>query len=123
MNIEEFVAYCSSKKAVTEEFPFDNDTLVCKVGPKIFALVSLKKWEEGTPSVNLKCNPERAVILREQYEDIVPGYHMSKVHWNTVYINKGVNDALIKQLVDDSYALVLKSLTKKIQQEISELLT
>lgn len=123
MNIEEFVAYCASKKAVTEEFPFDNDTLVCKVGGKIFALVSLKKWEEGEPAVNLKCDPERAILLREQFEDIVPGYHMSKVHWNTIYINKGVNDSLLKQLVDDSYALVLKSLTKKVQQQISELLT
>ena len=123
MNIEEFVGYCLAKKAATEEFPFDNDTLVFKIGGKIFALVSLRKWEEGEPSVNLKCDPERAIVLREQFDDIIPGYHMSKVHWNTVFINKGVNDSLIKQLVDDSYALVLKSLTKKVQQEINELLT
>lgn len=123
MNIEEFVGYCLAKKAATEEFPFDNDTLVFKIGGKIFALVSLRKWEEGEPSVNLKCDPERAIVLREQYNEIIPGYHMSKVHWNTVFINKGVNDSLIKQLVDDSYALVLKSLTKKVQQEINELLT
>ena len=123
MNIEEFVGYCLAKKAATEEFPFDNDTLACKIGGKIFALLSLKKWEEGEPSVNLKCDPERAIVLREQYNEIIPGYHMSKVHWNTVFINKGVTDSLIKQLVDDSYALVLKSLTKKVQQEINELLT
>ncbi len=123
MNIEEFVGYCLAKKAATEEFPFDNDTLVFKIGGKIFALVSLRKWEEGEPSVNLKCDPERAIVLREQYNEIIPGYHMSKVHWNTVFINKGVTDSLIKQLVDDSYALVLKSLTKKVQQEINELLT
>lgn len=121
MNLEEFVQYCSSKKAVTEHFPFDEDTLVLKVGGKMFALSSLKQWENGTPSANLKCDPEYAEQLRAEYDDITPGYHMSKVHWNTVAINGGVPDALVKKLIDESYQLVLKSLTKKLQKEISEL--
>ncbi|MBF6607681.1 MAG: MmcQ/YjbR family DNA-binding protein [Flavobacterium sp.] len=121
MNLEQFVQYCSSKKAVTEHFPFDEDTLVLKVGGKMFVLTSLTGWESGTPSANLKCDPDYAQELRAQYDDITPGYHMSKIHWNTVAINSGVNDALVKELIDGSYELVLKSLTKKLQKEISEL--
>ena len=121
MNLEQFVQYCSSKKAVTEHFPFDEDTLVLKVGGKMFVLSSLTGWESGTPSANLKCDPDYAQELRAKYDDITPGYHMSKIHWNTVAINSGVNDALVKELIDGSYELVLKSLTKKLQKEISEL--
>ncbi len=123
MNLEQFVQYCTSKKAVTEHFPFDQDTLVLKVGGKMFALTSLSGWENGTPSANLKCDPEYAQELRAEYDDITPGYHMSKIHWNTVAINSGVSDTLVRQLIDDSYELVLKSLTKKLQKEISELVT
>ena len=118
MNIQQFYELCLSKKGVTEHFPFDEDTLVFKVGGKIFALSSLKQWENGTPSVNLKCNPEKAQELRAQYDDIQPGYHMSKIHWNTIAINRDVLDKLIKQLIDHSYELVFKSLPKKIQIEI-----
>ena len=118
MDIELFVEYCSNKKAVTETFPFDKDTLVMKVGGKMFALSSLSEWEKGTPSVNLKCDPDKAAELRAQYDDIEPGYHMSKIHWNTVRINRGVSDAMIRELIDESYELVLKSLTKKQQAEI-----
>ena len=120
MNIQQFYELCLSKKGVTEHFPFDEDTLVFKVGGKIFALSSLKQWENGTPSVNLKCNPEKAQELRAQYDDIQPGYHMSKIHWNTIAINRDVLDKLIKQLIDHSYELVFKSLPKKIQIEILE---
>ncbi len=120
MNIQQFYELCLSKKGVTEHFPFDEDTLVFKVGGKIFALSSLKQWENGTPSVNLKCNPEKAQELRGQYDDIQPGYHMSKVHWNTIVINRDVPDKLVKQLIDHSYELVFKSLPKKIQIEILE---
>jgi predicted DNA-binding protein (MmcQ/YjbR family) len=120
MNIQQFYELCLSKKGVTEHFPFDEDTLVFKVGGKIFALSSLKQWENGTPSVNLKCNPEKAQELRAQYDDIQPGYHMSKIHWNTIAINRDVLDKLIKQLIDHSYELVFKSLPKKIQVEILE---
>jgi predicted DNA-binding protein (MmcQ/YjbR family) len=121
MNLESYYEYCLSKKGVTEHFPFDNDTLVFKVGGKMFALSSLQKWEEGTAAANLKCEPDRAEELRAQYEDIIPGWHMSKIHWNTVAINKEVPDALVKELIDDSYELVHKSLTKKIQNEIAQL--
>lgn len=121
MNIEQFYEFCLAKKGVTEHFPFDEDTLVLKVGGKMFVLTSLKQWELGTPSVNLKCNPERAVELRADYECVKPGYHMSKVHWNTVTLHGDVADKMVCELINDSYDLVFKSLTKKIQTEIIEL--
>jgi len=120
MNLETYYEYCLSKKGVTEHFPFDQDTLVFKVGGKLFALSSLIQWEKGEPSVNLKCNPDDAQELRAQYNDIQPAYHMSKIHWNTVAINLDVPDIFIKKLIDDSYNLVFKSLTKKNQTEILE---
>ncbi len=118
MNIQQFYELCLSKKGVTEHFPFDEDTLVFKVGAKMFALSSLTQWEKGEPSVNLKCNPDKAQELRAQYDSIQPGYHMSKVHWNTIAVNKDVSDKLVKQLIDHSYELVFKSLPKKIQNVI-----
>jgi predicted DNA-binding protein (MmcQ/YjbR family) len=118
MNLETYYEYCLSKKGVTEHFPFDKDTLVFKVGGKMFALSSLDQWEKGKPSVNLKCNPDYAQELRAQYDDIKPAFHMSKVHWNTVVINSGVTDKFVKELIDDSYELVFKSLTNKSQIEI-----
>ena len=121
MNLETFYEYCLSKKGVTEHFPFDEETLVFKVGGKMFALSSLNQWEKGAPSVNLKCNPEYAEELRAQYDDIKPGWHMSKIHWNTIEINRDVPDSLVKDLIDHSYELVFKSLTKKLQTEILEL--
>ena len=120
MNIENYFEYCLSKNGVTEHFPFDQDTLVFKVGRKMFALASLSEWEKGNPSVNLKCDPERAEELRAQYDDIIPGYHMSKVHWNTIQINRNVPDSMIKELINHSYELVFKSLSKKIQAEVSQ---
>ena len=120
MNLEIYYEYCLSKKRVTEHFPFDNETLVFKVGGKMFALSSLVQWEKSEASVNLKCNPERALELRAEFEDIIPGWHMSKIHWNTIYINRTVSDKLVKELIDHSYDLVFKSLTKKIQIEILE---
>jgi predicted DNA-binding protein (MmcQ/YjbR family) len=121
MNLETYYEYCLSKKGVTEHFPFDEDTLVFKVGGKMFALSSLSQWEKGQPSVNLKCDPERAEELRAEYDDIQPGFHMSKTHWNTIAINASVQDVLVKELIDHSYELVFKSLTKKLQSEIQEL--
>jgi predicted DNA-binding protein (MmcQ/YjbR family) len=121
MNIENFYDYCLSKKGVTEHFPFDEDTLVFKVGGKMFALSSLSQWEKGEPSVNLKCDPERALELRAQYEGIEPGYHMSKQHWNTVAVNSGVDGQLLKDLITHSYDLVLNSLSKKLQAEINQI--
>ncbi len=118
MNLETYYEYCLSKKGVTEHFPFNEETLVFKVGGKMFALSSLNEWEKGNPSVNLKCNPEYAEELRAEYDDINPGWHMSKIHWNTIEINREVPDSLIKELIDHSYDLVFKSLTKKAQLEV-----
>ena len=103
---------------MTEHFPFDEDTLVFKVGGKMFALSSLKEWENGKPSLNLKCDPDWAQELRGQYDEIQPGYHMSKIHWNTIAVNSEISDTFVKELIDHSYDLVFKSLTKKIQSEI-----
>lgn len=119
MNLETYYEYCLSKKGVTEHFPFDEDTLVFKVGGKMFALSSLSQWEKGEPSVNLKCDPERAQELRAEYDDIIPAFHMSKVHWNTIHINHDVSDKLVKELIDHSYELVFKSLPKKCKTKFS----
>jgi predicted DNA-binding protein (MmcQ/YjbR family) len=118
MNLETFYEYCLSKKGVTEHFPFDEDTLVFKVGGKIFALSSLKRWELRTPSVNLKCNPDLAKEWRVQFEGIQPGFHMNKNHWNTVAINAEISASFLKEMIDHSYDLVFKSLSKKVQQEL-----
>ena len=118
MNIQQLYEFCLTKKGVTEHFPFDEDTLVFKVGGKMFCLTSLKQWENNEPSLNLKCDPEKALELRAEYEAIRPGYHMSKVHWNTIDLNKDVSSKMVCDLINDSYDLVFKSLTKKIQNEI-----
>ena len=118
MDIEEFRQYCLSKKAVTEGLPFGEDTLVFKVAGKMFALTGLASEEF---SVNLKCNPEHALELREQHPgDIIPGYHMSKKHWNTVYVDNITRDLLIK-LIDHSYDLVVGGLTQKLKKELEDL--
>jgi len=110
MHIESFRTYCLSKKGVTESFPFDESTLVFKVGGKMFALTDL-----DTPElkVNLKCDPEKAISLREQYPEIIPGFHMNKKHWNTVQFNSNIGVKLFKELIDHSYDLVIQSLPKK----------
>lgn len=114
MNIEEFREFCISKKGVTEAFPFDQDTLVFKVSGKMFALTSLKDWEAGEQFINLKCDPDYAQELRSEYDSIVPGWHMSKKHWNSVKIfMEELPQELILQLINHSYDLVVKSLTKK----------
>lgn len=118
MNIQQFYEFCLSKKGVTEHFPFDEDTLVFKVGGKMFCLTSLQEWEKGNPSLNLKCDPDKAQELRAEYEGVNPGYHMSKVHWNTVDFHKDVSDKMILELINHSYDLVFKSLTKKLQAEV-----
>lgn len=115
MNIEQLYTFCLEMKGVTESFPFDNDTLVFKVAGKMFCLTSLKNWEGGEPTLNLKCQPEKSVILRQDYEGIVPGFHMNKKHWNTVYTTKDVDEELLKELIKHSYTEVIKSLPKKIQ--------
>lgn len=115
MNIEDLRSYCLAKKHVTESFPFDESTLVFKVAEKMFALTGLERLPFG---VNLKCNPEDAILLRERFAAVLPAYHMNKKHWNTIYLENDMNDELIKQYIDHSYDLVVKSLTKKIQKEL-----
>jgi len=118
MNIQQLYEFCLSKKGVTEHFPFDEDTLVFKVGGKMFCLTSLKEWENNAPSLNLKCDPERSEALRAEYDAINPGNHMSKIHWNTIAFHSDVSDKMMCELINHSYDLVFKSLTKKIQNEI-----
>lgn len=118
MNVEELRELCLNKKGVTEAFPFDESTLVFKVMGKMFALVPLERLPT---QCNLKCDPERAVELREEYDGVImPGYHMSKTHWNTLYLEE-LPPRLIKDLVDHSYELVVSGLTKKLQQELNNL--
>tara|TARA_R110000787_G_scaffold129264_1_gene241067 strand:+ start:10969 stop:11328 length:360 start_codon:yes stop_codon:yes gene_type:complete len=119
MNIEEFRDYCLSKKGVTESFPFDEQTLVFKVMGKMFALSGL---EQPPPKANLKCDPERAIELREEYDGLItPGFHMSKVHWNTVQLEMNIPQQLLLELIDHSYILVVNTLTKKLKEELNEL--
>lgn len=117
MNIESLREYCLSKKGVTEGFPFDDVTLVFKVMNKMFALTSLS----GDFSVNLKCDPEKAIQLREEYSFVLPGYHMNKKHWNTINIDDTVSEKLLIEWIDDSYDLIVKSLTKKLREELANL--
>ena len=118
MNIEIFRAYCLSKKGVTEEFPFDKTTLVFKVMGKMFALTGLNRIPF---SVNLKCDPDRAIELREYHSEIQPGYHMSKKHWNTVNFSGSLATNMLIELIDHSYDLVVGGLTKKVKQELENL--
>ena len=111
MNIEEFTEYCLSKPGVTEEFPFDETTLVFKVMGKMFALTNL----EGDWSLSLKCDPERAIELREQYPAIQAAYHMNKTHWNSVYMDGSLPPKLVLDLVDHSYRLVVDKLPLKLR--------
>ncbi len=115
MDIEYLRKYCLDKKGVTEGMPFDDNVLVFKVGKKIFSLLSLNNFD----FVNLKCDPEKSIELREEHEGIKGAFHMNKKHWNSVYVNSDVPDKLLLELVDHSYDLVLKSLTKKLQEEIN----
>lgn len=112
MNVEEFRIYCLGKDHVTEEFPFDENTLVFKVAGKMFALTGL---DDPEFKVNLKCDPDRSVLLREEYESIRPGWHMSKLHWNTVHVDGSFPDKLFLELVDHSYELVVQGLPKKLR--------
>lgn len=118
MNVEELRLYCLSKKAVTESLPFGPDTLVFKVMDKVFALTGL---DSENPAVNLKCDPERAVELREEYQGIVPGYHMNKVHWNTVYMESDVPQKLLEALIDHSYDLIVKGLPVKKREALKNM--
>lgn len=118
MNVETIREFCIRKKGVTEEFPFDEETLVFKVMGKIFLLINI---EEVDISVNLKCNPELAIAMREKYESVQPGYHMNKKHWNTVSYTGEFSEKEFYEMIDHSYLEVVKSMTKKQQQELADL--
>lgn len=117
MNIEEFREYCIQKPGVTEEFPFDEETLVFKVMGKMFALTNLV----GDWNLALKCDPEWAIELREQFPAIRPGYHMNKVHWNTVAMDGSLSQKLILESIDHSYQLVVAKLPGKLKNELDQL--
>src|SRR5580698_2075309 len=105
MNVDDIVSHCLAKADVEEGFPFGVQTLVFKVKGKIFLLLGL---DNSPLQFNAKCDPERAIELREQYDCIIPGYHMNKKHWNTVIIDRTLNSKQLKELIDHSYNLVYK---------------
>ena len=109
MDLAEFREYCLTKPGAREETPFGSDVLVFKVGGKMFALAAL---DEVPTTVNLKCDPDLALDLRDRYEQVGPGYHMNKRHWNTVEIDTGIPDVELRKMIDHSYELVVKSLPK-----------
>lgn len=119
MNIETFRDYCLSLPGVEESFPFGEDTLVLKVMGKVFTLASLSNpWFR----INLKCEPEKAIELRENYESIIAGWHMNKKHWNTITFEFGeLPDDLVIELAKHSYELVVSKLTKKLKEELKKL--
>lgn len=113
MDLEILRAYCLAKPGVTEGFPFGTDTLVFKVLDKAFALTGVD--EPAPQSVNLKCDPDRALVLRDQYAAITPGYHMNKKHWNTCRMDGSIPEKLFYELIDQSYELACAGLTKQQQ--------
>lgn len=118
MNIEDLRLYILSKPNVTEDLPFDEHTLAFRIGNKIFGLVSL---ERQPLQINLKCDPEKAIELRELYQCVIPGYHMNKKHWNTLILEDDCTWQLIKDLVDHSYELIYDSLPKKIKATLTDI--
>jgi len=115
MNIEELRDYCLNLRGTTEEFPFDEVTLVLKVQGKMFALIPLDNPET---QISLKCDPERSITLREEYEAIVPAWHFNKKHWNTVKIDHSISGILLCELINHSYNLVVAGLPKKLREEL-----
>jgi predicted DNA-binding protein (MmcQ/YjbR family) len=117
MNIEQYRDYCLLKPGVTEGFPFDEKVLVFKVMNKIFALTDIEEFT----FINLKCDPEKAMELREENPGIRPGYHMNKQQWNSVYTDGSVSDQLFHELINHSYDLIVAGLTKKLREELADL--
>ncbi|MFC2176106.1 MmcQ/YjbR family DNA-binding protein [Bacteroidota bacterium] len=118
MNIEELRGFCLSFKGVEESFPFDETTMVFKVMDKIFCLSGL---ENNPLQCNVKCDPEKALELREEYTGVVPGYHMSKVHWNTLVFDDSFSDDMAKEWIRESYNLVVSGLPNRLKNELNAL--
>lgn len=114
MNLDSIVGFCTGLKGTTHDFPFDETTMAFRVQNKIYALMNVEK----STHINLKCDPEKAIELRERYPAIVPGFHMNKKHWNTVGLDADFDDSLVRELIRDSYELIVKSLPKKLQHEL-----
>jgi predicted DNA-binding protein (MmcQ/YjbR family) len=114
MNIEHYRTFCLQLPFVTEGFPFGGDTLVFKVKNKMFALAGVDEFA----SINLKCDPDNAIALREKYSSVQPGYHMSKVHWNTILMDGSISNPLLEKWIMDSYMLVVKSLSKSDKADV-----
>lgn len=117
MDLETIREYCLSKKGTTESFPFNEDVLVFKVMNKMFLLTSLEQGDQ----INLKCDPELAIQLRETYDCVLPGYHMSKKLWNTVILDGSVHKSLILEWIDHSYEQVVLTLPKNVQKELANM--
>jgi predicted DNA-binding protein (MmcQ/YjbR family) len=115
MDAAQFRECCLAKRGATEGTPFGEDVLVFKVGGKMFALVAL---DEIPATANLKCDPDLALELRDRYEQVRPGYHMNKKHWNTVEIEGGISDTELRKMIDHSYELVVKSLPKAARSKL-----
>lgn len=122
MHIDQIRDHCLSKKAATESFPFDENTLVFKVMNKMFLMAPLDKFEKGEASVTVKCDPEYTIELREQYESVYAGPYVSNKHWNTLAIYKNeLSPKLVLELIDHSYDMVVKGMTKKLREELNNL--
>jgi len=122
LNIDQIREYCLNKKAATEGFPFDTNTLVFKVLNKMFVLAPLEKWERGEATITLKCNPEYTLDLRDTYESIYAGPYLNNKHWNTISIYKGeLPPKFVLELIDHSYDMVVKGMTKKMREELNNL--
>ncbi len=117
MNIEEYREHCLSFKAVTEDFPFDENMLAFKVMDKIFALTDVEKFDR----INLKCDPVKASTLRNLYEEVQPGFHMNKRHWNSVNPQGTLDDEIIREWISDSYDLVIEAMPRKKQRELERM--
>ena len=117
MNAESFRAHCLSKAAVTEGTPFGPEDIVFKVAGKMFAILAL---EEVPPRVNLKCDPDLALELRDRYEQVEPGYHMNKKHWNTVVLDGVIPEREVRNMIDHSYELVVQSLPKAKRKKLEK---
>jgi predicted DNA-binding protein (MmcQ/YjbR family) len=115
VNVESFRDYCLSKPAAMESTPFGPDNIVFKVEGKMFALLAL---DEVPTAVNLKCDPDRALELRDRYEQVQAGYHMNKKHWNTVVLDGVIPEKEIRKMIDDSYELVVRSLPKAKREKL-----
>lgn len=114
MHIESFREYCLSMSGADESLPFDENTLCFKVKGKIFAICDIMDFE----SINLKCDPEKAIQLREEFEGVEPGYHMNKKHWNTVMMDHSIPDNLVREWTRESYELVVIGLPKKDREAL-----